>query len=389
MTDFDDIRPYNDVEAIAAIQRIISSDECLNLIGVLKFPRLFSLCPWLLRPILRLSLQSKAKVIRSVDDFQDIVAGYLNKMLAKTTDGLTIRGFEHVGSDKPCLFLSNHRDIALDPAVTNYALYNNGAKTVRIAIGDNLLSKPFASDLMRANKSFIVKRSLSGPRELLKSLKTLSAYIWHSLKVDGENIWIAHREGRAKDGLDKTEPAVIKMLTIAKPKDVAFSDYINQLRIVPVSISYEYDPCDAMKAAELRKIELTGSYTKSEHEDMDSIGKGVVGLKGRIYVHFGECLQGSYENADAVALAMDRAMAQNYQIQPTNVLAYELLYGKDKLAAAFTMPGLFSDEETHYTEQDRERFHQRIADIPDDDTICALNIYANPIVNRINVCGHD
>ncbi len=389
MTNFDDIRPYNDDEAIAAIQRIISSDECLNLIGVLKFPRLFSLCPWLLRPILRVSLQSKAKVIRSVDDFQDIVAGYLNKMLAKTTDGLTIRGFEHVGSDKPCLFLSNHRDIALDPAVTNYALYNNGAKTVRIAIGDNLLSKPFASDLMRANKSFIVKRSLSGPRELLKSLKTLSAYIWHSLKVDGENIWIAHREGRAKDGLDKTEPAVIKMLTIAKPKEMAFSDYINQLRIVPVSISYEYDPCDAMKAAELRKIELTGSYTKSEHEDMDSIGKGIVGSKGRIYVHFGECLQGSYENADAVALAMDKAIAQNYQIQPTNVLAYELLYGKEKLASALAIPGLFSDEEIHYTEQDREKFHQRIAGIPDDDTVCALSIYANPIVNRIHVCGHN
>ena len=389
MTNFDDIRPYNDDEAVAAIQRIISNDECLNLIGVLKFPRLFSLCPWLLRPILRLSLQNKAKVIHSVDDFQNIVAGYLNKMLAKTTDGLTIRGFEHVGSDQPCLFLSNHRDIALDPAVTNYALYNNGAKTVRIAIGDNLLSKPFASDLMRANKSFIVKRSLSGPRELLKSLKTLSAYIWHSLKEDGENIWIAHREGRAKDGLDKTEPAVIKMLTIAKPKDVAFSDYINQLRIVPVSISYEYDPCDAMKAAELRKIELTGSYTKSEHEDMDSIGKGIVGSKGHIYVHFGECLQGYFENADAVALAMDKSIAQNYQIQPTNVLAYELLYGKDKLASAFAMPGLFSDEEASYTEQDREKFHQRIADMPDDDTVCALNIYANPIVNRINVCGHD
>ena len=389
MTDFDDIRPYDNKEAIAAIQRIISNDECLNLICVLKFPRLFSLCPWLLRPILRMSLQNKAKDIHSVDDFQNIVAGYLNKMLAKTTDGLTIRGFEHVGSDQPCLFLSNHRDIALDPAVTNYALYNNGLKTVRIAIGDNLLSKPFASDLMRANKSFIVKRSLSGPRELLKSLKTLSAYIWHSLKVDGENIWIAHREGRAKDGLDKTEPAVIKMLTIAKPKDMAFSDYINQLRIVPVSVSYEYDPCDAMKAAELRKMELTGSYTKSEHEDMDSIGKGIVGSKGHIYVHFGESLQGTYEDADAVARAMDKAIALNYQIQSTNVLAYELLYGKEKLAAAFAISGLFSDEEAHYTDQDRERFHQRIADIPDDDTVCALNIYANPIVNRINVCGHD
>jgi len=389
MTDFDDIRPYNDEEAVEAIQRIISDDECLSLIAMLKFPRLFALCSWLLKPLLRLSLRNKAKVIHSVDDFQDIVAGYLNKMLAKTTDGLTIRGFENVVSNQPCLFLSNHRDIALDPAVTNYALYNNGLKTVRIAIGDNLLSKPFASDLMRANKSFIVKRSLSGPRELLKSLKNLSAYIWHSLKEDGENIWIAHREGRAKDGLDKTEPVVIKMLTIAKPKEITFSDYINQLNIVPVSISYEYDPCDAMKAAELRKIELTGSYAKSEHEDMESIGKGVMGSKGHIYVHFGECLKGDYENADAVAVAVDKAMTKNYQIQPTNVLAYELLYGKDKLAEAFAMSDLFSDEETQYSAEDSEKFHQRIANMPDDDTVCVLNIYANPIVNRINVHGQD
>ena len=179
------------------------------------------------------------------------------------------------------------------------------------------------------------------------------------------------------------------MLTISKPKDMAFSDYINQLNIVPVTISYEYDPCDAMKAAELRKIELTGSYTKSEHEDMESIGKGIMGSKGHIYVHFGECLKGAYENADAVAVAVDKAMTKNYQIQPTNVLAYELLYGKDKLAAALAMSDLFSDEESQYTAADSEKFHQRIADMPDDDTVCALNIYANPIVNRINVHGQD
>ena len=388
MTDFDDIRPYNDEEAIAAIQRIIANDECLNLIGIIKFPRLFPLLSWLVRPLLRFSLLAKAKTIHSVDDFQRIVAGYLNSMLAKTTDGLTIRGFENTGEGKPCLFISNHRDIALDPAVTNYALYNNGGTTVRIAIGDNLLTKPFASDLMRANKSFIVKRSLSGPRELLKSLKTLSAYIWHSLQVDSENIWIAHREGRAKDGLDKTDPAVIKMLTIAKPKEMPFSDYIKQLHIIPVSVSYEYDPCDAMKAAELRKIELTGSYTKSEHEDIDSIGKGIIGSKGHIYVHFGECLDDTYEDADSVARELDKAISKNYQIQPTNVLAYELLYGKEKLAAVLAMPGLFSEQEGGYSEDDREKFHQRIADMPDDDTVCALNMYANPIVNRVKIHGH-
>ena len=124
---------------------------------------------------------------------------------------------------------------------------------------------------MRANKSFIVRRSLSGPRELLKSLKNLSAYIWHSLKVDNENIWIAHREGRAKDGLDKTEPAVIKMLAIARPKSVEFAEYIQQLNVVPVSVSYEYDPCDAMKARELRLIEESGSYTKVANAHVEGI----------------------------------------------------------------------------------------------------------------------
>lgn len=385
MTDFDDIRPYNDEEVLAALARIVNDDECLNLIAGIKFPTLFKFFPWLLRPLLRWNLSSRVKGIQSVYDFQLIVESYLNSMLAKTTSGLSISGLENIDLNGAYLFVSNHRDITLDPALTNYALHTKGSKTARIAIGDNLLSKPFVTDLMRANKSFIVRRSLSGPRELLKSLKNLSAYIWHSLKVDNENIWIAHREGRAKDGLDKTEPAVIKMLAIARPKSVAFADYIHQLKIVPVSVSYEYDPCDAVKARELRTIEESGSYTKVEHEDMESIGKGIVGDKGHVYLHFGEQLQGDYTNAEAVADALDKAIVKNYRIQSPNILAYELLYGKDKLADAFAIADMFSDEERACSDSDREKFHQRIADMPDEDTLCALNIYANPIVNRLKI----
>lgn len=385
MTDFDDIRPYNDEEVLAALARIVNDDECLNLIAGIKFPNLFKAFPWLLRPLLRWNLSRRVKGIQSVYDFQLIVESYLSSMLAKTTSGLSISGLENINLNGAYLFVSNHRDITLDPALTNYALHTKGSKTARIAIGDNLLSKPFVTDLMRANKSFIVRRSLSGPRELLKSLKNLSAYIWHSLKVDNENIWIAHREGRAKDGLDKTEPAVIKMLAIARPKSVEFAEYIQQLNIVPVSVSYEYDPCDAMKARELRLIEESGSYTKVEHEDMESIGKGIVGDKGHVYLHFGEQLQGDYPNADAVAEALDKAIIKNYRIQATNILAYELLYGKDKLAEAFALANMFSDEERVCSDSDRERFHQRIADMADEDTLCALNIYANPIVNRLKI----
>lgn len=386
MADFDDIRPYNDQEVLAALKRLVADKECLDLIAKSKFPRAFKLSSSLLRPLVRWNLSQRLKSIHSVEDFQKVVESYLTSMLDKTTEGLTITGVENLDLSTPCLFMSNHRDITLDPALTNYALFHNGGQTVRIAIGDNLLSKPFVTDLMRSNKSFIVKRSLNRPRELFKALKNLSAYVWHSLKEDGENVWIAHREGRAKDGIDKSEPAVIKMLTIAKPKQLAFSDYIKQLRIVPVSVSYEYDPCDAMKASELRMIETTGSYIKSEHEDMDSIGKGISGYKGHIYLHFGERLNSEYENADEVAKALDIAITKNYRIQPSNILAYELLHGKDKLLALRETNGLLSEEEGRYSEQDRTVFHDRIAAMSDEDTVWALNIYANPVLSRIEAC---
>ena len=139
--------------------------------------------------------------------------------------------------DRPYLFISNHRDIAMDPAFVNWVLYQNGFKTLRIAIGDNLLTKPFASDLMRLNKCFIVNRSATSPREKLKAAKKLSAYMHHSLTQDKSNLWIAQREGRAKDSLDITNPAIISMLALNKPKQEAFGDYIASLNIVPVSIS--------------------------------------------------------------------------------------------------------------------------------------------------------
>lgn len=389
MSRFDEIRPYDDNELQAALRRIASDDECIALIGQIRFPRHIKLFGWLLKPLLRWRLSRRVNSIDTVHDFQLIVERYLVSMLDKTTTGLTISGLDNIDLSSAHLFMSNHRDITLDPALVNYALHHHGGKTTRIAIGDNLLSKPFASDLMRANKSFIVKRSVNGPRELLKTLKTLSSYIWHSLKQDQENIWIAHREGRAKDGIDKTDPAVIKMLTIAKPKTESFADYIKQLQIIPVSVSYEYDPCDAMKANELRLIEEQGSYTKAEHEDMDSIGRGISGDKGNIYLHFGEPLTGEYADPEAVARVIDRAIVQNYRIQPTNILAYELLYGKEALDAALAQNGLFQPGEQYHSESDREKFHQRIAELPDQDTIYALTIYANPIVNRINICGNQ
>lgn len=383
MNPFDEIRPYNDVEVVEALRRIVKDEECLSLLGQFTVPKLFRWFPRLVKKVLSWYLRVQIKGIQSIDDFQRFVERYLSITLEKSSQGLTVVGIDKLDLSKPYLFVSNHRDITLDPALTNYALYHNGGSTVRIAIGDNLLSKPFVSDLMRANKSFIVKRSLGGPRELLKSLKLLSQYIWHSLSVDNENIWIAQREGRSKDGFDKSDPAIIKMLTIAKPKGMLFSEYVKLLRIVPVSVSYEYDPCDVMKARELRLLESDGEYSKSQYEDLSSIGAGISGLKGSIVLTFGHCLSEEYENAQAVADALDDSIAMNYRIQSSNVLAYELLHGEQSLKEQLLDTPALDEGELCYTEAQRSLFHRRIESVPDEDTVFVLQMYANPIVNRL------
>src|SRR5690606_21699899 len=296
------------------------------------------------------------------------------------TDQFTVSGLDQLGEQQPWLFMSNHRDIALDPAFVNYALYHNGHETVRIAIGDNLLSKPFAADLMRLNKSFIVKRSTKGPRQMLAAYKQLSSYIRHSIEVDRNPIWIAQREGRAKDGLDRTEPAIIKMLTISLGKQESFSALINQLHIVPVAICYELDPCDAAKAKELYERDTQGEYQKGEHEDLRSIGLGISGEKGDVHVSFGTPLSGEFASPDAVAEAVDAQIIDRYVLHPTNFFAYQMLYGNtpdlpcgalaEKFdAGAWVAIGV--------------KFRARIDAMPAEHRPYALGIYANPIVSKL------
>ena len=375
--DFSEIEPYRDDQVRAALLRVVADRQCLDLIGQFLLPRVWRWFAWLLRPLLHLYLRLQARRVNSVLDFQLLVERYLSRLIDTTIDDFTVGGLDTLDISKPCLFMSNHRDIALDPALVNFALYHRGGSTLRIAIGDNLLSKPFASDLMRANKSFIVKRSVSGPRELMKSLKNLSAYIWHSLTHDREHIWIAQREGRAKDGIDATDAAIIKMLTIARPKSQPFSDYVEALNIVPVSISYQYDPCDAAKAHELRMRAEEGDYEKEEHEDLASIGQGIAGYKGNVHLQFGAPLHSDYGDADAVAEAIDRAVACNYHLHDSNWLAYEWLEGVAHLSES-QRARLQSIDTVQ-----RQQFQQRMADLPDEETLFALDMYANPVRRQL------
>ena len=243
---------------------------------------------------------------------------------------------------------------------------------MRIAIGDNLLERNYAADLMRLNKSFIVQRSLKG-RQMFAAYKQLSAYIHHSLSVDHESIWIAQREGRAKDGWDRSEPAIIKMLSMSKEKQVPIADYIRELRIVPVAISYELDPCDGAKARELRELATTGDYEKSLHEDLYSIGKGISGEKGAVHVAFGEQLSGEYGDAEEVAAAIDKQIALNYKLQRSNLYAWKMVDGE--------LPD-FADV-TEMDNNSETRFRERINTLPKEDQDYVLEMYVNPVRNRL------
>jgi len=360
---FSDIRPYNDDEIQPAIQRVINNNEFLDAIICFRFSKIARFTGFILKPLLRRYFLYKWGAIKSIDGMQKVVGGYIEHMIASTTSQFSYSGLEHLDPSKNYLFVSNHRDIAMDPSFVNWALFSENFKTVRIAIGDNLLSKPYVSDLMRMNKSFIVKRSVSGVREMMKALTHLSEYIFSSLQEDS-SIWIAQREGRAKDGFDKTEPAIVKMFYVnGKKKKIAFSDYIKQLNIVPVAVSYEFDPCDQQKAQELHDKEEKGEYKKSQFEDIESIVRGIVGKKGHVHVAFGLPLQGEFTDADEVAKEIDAQIYQNYYLHPSNFIAAQ-------------------QASTKITESDRQAFEKHLQAIKPELQARVLTMYANPVKNH-------
>jgi len=314
--------------------------------------------------------------VRDVRSMQMVIERYMDEMIKKSTTGFSTSGLEGLDSGQAHLFMSNHRDITMDPAFTNYALHRDGRDTVRIAIGDNLLTKPWVSDLMRLNKSFIVKRSVSGPRELLAASKNLSAYIRHSLQQETAPVWIAQREGRAKDGIDRTEPVIVKMLSMSRDKkSESFAEHISGLRIVPVAISYELDPCDAMKASELSHVAAHGDYKKGEHEDVASIAQGIAGNKGRVHVAFGTPLLGAFETPEAVAQEVDRQVLDLYHLHPTNLYAYRRLFGASANIPASLAVGKGSCSEAE--------FNARIDALPEAHRPYALAIYSNSLVSKL------
>ncbi len=324
------------------------------------------------------------KNIHSISDFQhQVIAHTVRQILAKSSDGLTTSGFEKLDKNTPYLFISNHRDIVLDTSLLNLVLLEKGLIMTASAIGDNLVRKSFLNILAKLNRNFLVQRGLP-IREQLTSSQTMSEYIEQQLHHEKSSVWIAQREGRAKDGNDSTQQGVLKMLAMAAG-DQTITDYFKTLRIVPVSISYEYDPTDSLKMPQLLAQHREEQYVKGKNEDFTTMLSGILGQKKRIHLHAGHVLDTELDEIaatidnknkqlQAIAQMIDRSIIENYKLWPTKYIAYDLLHHTDTYAS-------------EYTEQEKQLFIRRLEmRIDPSDPVSKeffLTMYANPLINKI------
>lgn len=384
MQDFEDIRPYRDDEVRPVVDRLLQEKALARALAKFRHPLLFRFFPGWITEKVRTTLSEELAHVQTIRDVQLIIEKYLDRLIEDTTTSLTSEGLDRLDAGQPYLFISNHRDITMDPALVNYMIYHHGLDTLQIAIGDNLLKRPFLSDLMRLNKSFIVKRSVQG-RDLLKASKQLSAYIHHCIK-NGDNVWVAQREGRAKDGIDKTETAIIKMLHMADREStlrLTLQESINSLNIVPVSISYEFDPCDRYKAEELYTIDTAGKFVKDENTDVRSILTGMVGKKGDVHVCFGSRITfPDAVTAEGVARQIDEQIVSNYRLHAVNYLAMEMLQADYMDFAG--LPALLGTTPGEISRK-RRALRRRLGAMPKHLHPYILNMYANPVIRKAEI----
>lgn len=372
---FADIRPYQDDEVTTVLDRITTS-ETLNR-ALLKY-RLPFLPHWvreLMLPLARYLLKKQVAGIDSVAGFQAWLEKWVGRLLEKTADEVVVRGLERMTPEQGNLWISNHRDIAMDPTMINYSLHLAGWPTSRIAIGDNLLGHPDVADLMRLNKSFIVKRNISNKREKLAALQQLSNYIRHSLD-ERASVWIAQREGRAKDGIDETDTAVLKMMALhGRERSENFTESMLRLRPVPVSIQYEWDPCDLMKGRELVARRKYGTYRKEEGEDTRSLLTGITGQKGKIHVDFGTPLtEAELASPETMAAAIDHQILAMTEILPVHEAALSLLQERFDCLHEYSAGRIDATI--------RQRLWERVENEASDVQEQVLRGYAMPIVRR-------
>nr|WP_315191445.1 1-acyl-sn-glycerol-3-phosphate acyltransferase [uncultured Flavobacterium sp.] len=372
MQKFDAIRPFYDTEVNEALQNVIHHPMMKALMNF-TFPELED-DVW----------KEQLKKTHSIRDFQcNFIYQSVQKILEKSSEGLTTSGFENLEKNTSYLFISNHRDILLDTTLLNASLFEHGFVMTASAIGDNLVKKAFLSTLAKLNRNFLVLRGLT-PREMLQSSKLLSEYIGQLLLHENRSVWIAQREGRTKDGNDETNPGVLKMIGMGSD-EANLMDYFKKIKIVPVSISYEYDPTDVLKMPQLMAEANNEIYIKEKNEDFMTILSGVMGQKKRIHIHVDKVLDteidtviaendNSNKQVQALAQVIDDAILSNYKLWPTNYIAYDIVNKTNTYSHL-------------YTENEKSLFERRLEMRIDHDNPVALEgflaMYANPVVNKL------
>ncbi len=372
MSKFDAIRPYYDAEVNQALQNAVNH------------PIIKAMMNFTFPDIEEEVWQNQLRKTHSIRDFQcNFIYEAIQKVIQKSSDGLTTSGFEKLEPNTSYLFISNHRDIILDTSLLNIALFDHGLVMTASAIGDNLVKKDFLRSLSRLNRNFIVQRGLP-PRELLQSSQLMSEYIEQLLLRENRSVWIAQREGRTKDGNDATHTGVLKMLAMASGSREVI-EYFKQIKIVPISISYEYDPTDALKMPQLMAEANQEVYVKESNEDFNNIISGIIGQKKGIHIHVGDVLAGELdqiklENSNAakqiqaLAQVVDESILQYYKLWPTNFIAYDVLNETD-------------DFSNRYTDQEKALFMRRLEMKIDGKNEQMregfLAMYANPVVNKM------
>lgn len=375
---FDPIRPFEPDELPDVFDRLLQNEQFSSVLAYF-YP-----------DVPKEALAAKMHACKDNLDFQKTFCyGFLVQLLARLSKGCDI-DIASLDTDSRYTFISNHRDIVLDSALLDKLLIDAGFNTTcEIAIGDNLLKLPWVKDLVRVNKSFIVERALS-MREMLMASKRLSEYMHFVIAEKNDNVWIAQREGRAKDSNDRTQEAILKMMVMGG--DGSIIDRLKQLHLVPLAISYEYDPCDYLKAAELQARRDNPSWQKGPMDDVTSMQTGIMGYKGYIHYQCADCIDSYLDTIPAdtpktdlfrlIADHIDRQIFAGYRLYPNNYVALDLLHGDSAHA-------------DHYTAEDKAQFEAYLKGQLDkiemegkDDAYLReqmLKMYANPAINQMGL----
>lgn len=375
--NFDDIRPLNNDEVKDAIEALVANDD---------FERAFRY----IKPDLNWKEFSETmRSFKTKEDFKSKLAYEAVMMVAnKTTFSLTISGRSRLPKDKkPCTFISNHRDIVLDASFLNVMLYDVGYGMTQVAIGDNLMIRPWIETLVRLNNSFLVKRGVS-VRQMLDVSKQLSAYIRHTINETKESIWIAQREGRAKDSNDRTQGSVLKMLNMSGDKDIVSN--LMDLNIFPVAISYEYDPCDFLKAKEFQMKRDDPNFVKSQRDDLLSMETGILNNKGRVHFTLTQPINDQLAALDrtmekneliaAIASIIDKEIYKHYRFYPCNYVAYDMLTSTKRFSGNYGLR-----DKKHFEEYLQGQLDKIVLPNKDEAFLRTkmLEMYTNPLKNYL------